>query len=178
MAERPERTHLRLVTLHEPEVLLPPLKAEGGQLQLFPAPRPQIIAVIGIHRVDEASFVDFIRQIRPRFVVDVRVSPRFDMGRLNRKSVFSLFRELRASYVDLLALISTDVAQIDVDGLAEPLRRSLLTGTQHPVGPLAFIVDGRVSGDDVWRVVSRSLTPPAHSEWEYFPFPRSGEVHP
>ena len=174
------RSHLRLVLLHEHahEPLPKPHSSTGAQLSLFPSARPQVVAVLGLHLVTESLFLEFLRTVRPTFIVDVRISPKFDLGRLNRRTVFNLFHELHASYIDLLATVPLlSGEELTAERLCALLQERLSCSGGPLAGPFVFLIDGRIAGDEVWRAVSKSLPPPPRSHWEYLPYPSIIAAH-
>ena len=74
------------------------------QKNLFADTRPGIVVFVCFPDVDETEFVNLLENAHPRFVIDFRIAPRFDVGRLNRDRAFHLFDSAGAQYIDLGAI--------------------------------------------------------------------------
>lgn len=72
-----------------------------GQMQLFPADPPTPLLVADISLIDEAEMLSLLCDAPPRWLIDLRPSPRFDIGRLNRARVFRLFEQNQIRYQDV-----------------------------------------------------------------------------
>lgn len=68
---------------------------------LFPLSDTNALFFVDVARASASTFLRLIQRAQPQFVVDIRVTPRFDFGRLNRQRVFDVFQEWRCNYVDL-----------------------------------------------------------------------------
>lgn len=90
--------HLRLVE----DQRLPERSAKEPQLSFSFASDPFVMVLVDITNVSEREFLDILERVAPDVVVELRTVPRFDFGRLNRKSVFRLFTEMKARYYDLI----------------------------------------------------------------------------
>ena len=63
----------------------------GPQRGLFPRYRPGVFVFVCFPDVQEKEFVELMENARPSYVIDLRIVPRFDVGRLNRDRAFALF---------------------------------------------------------------------------------------
>ena len=68
----------------------------GPQATLFPEVRPGVVIFVCFPNVEEREFVSLLENARPSFVIDIRIVPRFDVGRLNRERAFGLFEMTEA----------------------------------------------------------------------------------
>lgn len=89
-----DRKHLRIVTAPAPQ------PAPRGQLTL-PLYENSVLVLAHVTNVPEQSFLWLLAETKPDTIVDLRIVPRFDFGRLNRKAAFRLFAEMSARYYDL-----------------------------------------------------------------------------
>src|SRR5262249_51276333 len=87
---------------------------DAPQTVLFPEPRSGIVVFVCFPAVQEQDFVDLILNAQPRFVIDLRVVTRFDVGRLNRRRAFELFEGVAAQYVDLTGTLLNGASREDV----------------------------------------------------------------
>src|SRR5258708_6682572 len=74
---------------------------EGTQATLFPEFRPGIVVFVCFPDVEELEFTHLLERARPGFVIDLRVVPRFDVGRMNRDRAFDLFDAAGTKYRDM-----------------------------------------------------------------------------
>lgn len=150
MAEQRERSHLRLIRRRDrPEPA--PLRL-GKQLHLFttePAFSPGTLAVLAPSRLDEASFFSTIGSLKPQLIVDLRVSPRFDQGRLDRKMAFSFFRENGVEYLDLGATSDELRSTPPGDGAICRALLGIRDRFVHASGVILFFVDAQVRSDSL-----------------------------
>jgi hypothetical protein len=72
----------------------------GPQGNLFAEAKPGVVVFIHFSGVGDDQFIEVLRMAQPSFVFDLRIAPRFDLGTLNRRAVFALFEEVKATYVD------------------------------------------------------------------------------
>lgn len=163
-----ERSHLRLL---RPEDLLDrtfvPLESlvlgRHQQLALFPRPEPTIAVFAWVTGLSDSSFDRLLRLLHPRFVVDVRVSPRFNIGRLNRRSAFALFDTLKVLYFDVAALSG------QAGGTAfEDFLRAQAT-KENFGGPLLVLSESMFECESLMRHAANVL--PTHESWQFVPFP-------
>ena len=104
-----------------------PFQAQAG---LFDEQCPWTIVFVSVPDLPEGAFGEIIRCAEPAFVFDLRLAPRFDMGRLNRERAFELFDRVSATYVDTTTPLMTGAKREEA---IEMLVRRLPTGGQRPV---------------------------------------------
>jgi hypothetical protein len=75
--------------------------SSGIQAALFPAPRPGLLIFVFFPDVTEEEFEKVLQFGKPGTVVELRNTPRFDIGRLNRHTVFEYFDREHSKYLDL-----------------------------------------------------------------------------
>lgn len=137
----------------KPENLQKP--ASGPQASLFPEPRAGMVIFVSFPEVDDTEFIEVLRAAKPSLVVELRYSPRFDIGKLNRRAVFEFFEREQCRYLDLA---SSRMADRDAFSLLEDVR---MLFEKEPVGldrPVAFLTSSRIEPeglqDQIIEVVS------------------------
>src|SRR5437879_5754389 len=101
---RPGVRFLRLVEKVETRQLTrEDLVRPAWQSTLFAADQPELLIFLDFEHANEADFLTVLTVARPRYVFDLRLVPRFDLGSLNRRLVFSLFSQSGIRYIDLCA---------------------------------------------------------------------------
>lgn len=145
---QPPKRHLRVVedavqpTVHSQEDFEP----RHGERTLFATSDPSILAFLDFASIDEAEFLSLLISSKPLHVVDVRLVPRFDVGNLNRKLVFSVFKNAGAAYHDLGATVGA--AQLRAlsekpSDVARAVLERVLKNPRPLTGPIVVIVDTR-----------------------------------
>lgn len=66
------------------------------------------LVVFTTDSLDESSFIELVTNIRPTMALDLRATPRFDFGSLNRRRVLALFDALNVKYYDLGVVANFD----------------------------------------------------------------------
>ncbi|MCU1303625.1 MAG: toll/interleukin receptor protein [Candidatus Sulfotelmatobacter sp.] len=72
----------------------------GVQQSLFPLRNPRSAFFVSLPDVDHVEFVQLLKNSGPAVIVELRKIPRFDIGPLNRRSIFDLFRQQGDIYLD------------------------------------------------------------------------------
>jgi hypothetical protein len=109
----------------------------GAQTTLFPDAKPGVVLFVSFPEVGESEFVDVIQLLKPSHVFDLRLTPRFDVGQLNRQRAFALFAAEHARYVDLAIAQTGGLSRNDVWERARTLLRS---GTLDLKRPVVFLL--------------------------------------
>ena len=145
---KPPQRHLRIIEAtqgpveHERQTF----EMRPGERTLFASSDPNILIFLDFASVDEAEFLSLLISSKPTHIVDVRVVPRFDIGNLNRKLVFSVFKSAGAAYHDLGAVIGAAKMRQAVGmpiELAQVVLDRVLKSPRPLVGPIVVIVDTR-----------------------------------
>lgn len=71
------------------------------QYTMFPESNPYSIIYVTPSLLDESGFLDVFNEVHPRYVLDMRRFPRFDIGTLNREKIFSMYFSNNLTYRDL-----------------------------------------------------------------------------
>ena len=110
----------------------------GTQGMLFPAPKRGLILFVLFPDVTEQEFRDVLKSAMPSYVIELRASPRFDIGSLTRQTVFQAFHHHNIRYADLTsALMGTN----DTDAVLDRLRDFLREIRPRFDRPMIFLVD-------------------------------------
>jgi hypothetical protein len=96
----------------------------GAQSNLFPSPRPGMLIFVYFPEVTEDEFRRALEFSKPSVVLELRTTPRFDIGRLDRKTVFQCFDRDHTKYLDLTSWGSNDRRTSDLLGeIAEAFKK-------------------------------------------------------
>ena len=126
MSEQEEIGKLHLVPVrHRATIERTDFIAEGTQGELFPTRRARMVIFIHFPDVTEQEFREVCEFAEPSHVIELRASPRFDIGALDRRSAFRTFEKKRIIYLDLTsASMDTSDADALVNNFAQFLRMS------------------------------------------------------
>jgi hypothetical protein len=111
VSNKGHNTRLQLVPKRERKELEPQdfhSPMEGAQANLFPAPRPGMLIFVYFPDVTEDEFRKALEFSKPSAVFELRMTPRFDIGKLNRKAVFQYFDREHTKYVDITSWTPND----------------------------------------------------------------------
>jgi hypothetical protein len=96
---------------------------KGAQANLFPSSRPGMLIFVYFPDVTEDEFRKALEYSKPCAVFELRHTPRFDIGKLNRRSVFQYFDNERIRYVDITSWTHRSESESSVfDELARAFR--------------------------------------------------------
>jgi hypothetical protein len=99
----------------------------GAQANLFPAPRPGMLIFVYFPEVTEDEFRKALEFSKPSAVFELRNTPRFDIGKLNRKTVFQYFDRQHTKYVDVTSCTPKDGSDVSVlDEVADVFKNDCL----------------------------------------------------
>jgi hypothetical protein len=113
------KTQLRVVPKrHRSELKAQDFQApvSGAQTNLFPSPRPGMLIFVYFPEVTEDEFRRALEFSKPSVVLELRTTPRFDIGRLDRKTVFQCFDRDHTKYLDLTSWGTNDRHPSDLLG--------------------------------------------------------------
>ncbi|HSN98243.1 MAG TPA: hypothetical protein VLS89_08090 [Candidatus Nanopelagicales bacterium] len=160
------------------QVVLPPSESDGvsqerresRQLALFPVFSSSLLGILNIERVSGIRFEELLRDIRPRWLFDLRPVPRFDIDQLNRRRAFALFRQYRVEYLDItgrLDITSGKDASLSSGRIADEVTKELTEiGTKSAPGPLVFLVDDEEIARISTVVLPERLRPQPKGGWD------------
>lgn len=166
MDESKKPPHLRLVgpvVAHEVQT--------PAQPSLFPLPERNALFFVYVARASASEFMDLIDQAQPSWVIDVRVAPRFDFGRLTRRTVFAAFASRRCAYIDLGARLQIETrqdARWNPVFVAEELSMSFKKEGKSFFGPLLFLFDDEKLLYAADEKIPGALRPSPTNGWKTF----------
>jgi len=150
---------------------------DSWQQNLFTSPNPALLCIVDFLEISESELLHIIYEARPRFVVDLRIVPRFDVGSLNRKAIFSLFEKSVTRYLDMsgiLGLRDRRDAALNPPILVQHLITQL-SSSQHSSysieGPVVFFVDPPQADKNYVDTFVESFQPLRSGGWEFLKFP-------
>lgn len=145
MPEETTRTKLHIVPSQRREQMsLRDFIEPGTQGMLFPAPRQGLMVFVRFPDVTEQEFSEALKGAMPSYVIELRASPRFDIGGLNRQLAFQAFKHLNITYMDLT---STLMGQMNSEALIYRLREFLQNYKLKFDRPIMFLVN-RIESDE------------------------------
>jgi hypothetical protein len=102
MFENKDTNLIHLVpALHRVKIERQDFIAKVTQGELFPVRRPKMVIFVHFPEVTEQEFREMVDFAEPSHVIELRTSPRFDIGGLDRRSAFQTFERKRITYCDL-----------------------------------------------------------------------------
>lgn len=169
--KRPSRPDLKLVPSAptKKHVTAEELASLDGLGTLFGKADPRLLVGVDFESVVEAEFLTLLAQLRPRFLIDLRAVPRFDLGSINRRLVFSLLEQWATRYLDLSAVLSPRRGPSDEltpERVLEVLQSPPLAGRSGPQGPLLLLVDPPQFSDAYLSKLAQILEPISEGGWE------------
>lgn len=135
------------------------------QSLLFPIPKRGLILLIlfvYFPDVNEEESRDALKSSKPSYVIELRTSPRFDIGTLTRQDDFQVFKVQNINYCDL----TSHTMGAQVEGTLETLRSFLRETRIKFDRPIVFLVDRVELDRDTIDKVMQTLT-------EYSPEPKT-----
>lgn len=138
MTEQTKR-HLRLIS-NNPQ--LTPFYVEPEQLAL-PYMEQYSIVLANVDQLDRYEFFDFVFSISPRWIIDIRVSPRFDRVAGTRSNAFRIFSSIGATYVDLLGQLKVSsyaTTEVSPNYWGRPIFQ-MISETKVPHGPFLLLFE-------------------------------------
>jgi hypothetical protein len=79
-----------------------------GQGMLFPLPKRDLLIFLVFPLVTEDEFTKTLELAKPATILELRRSPRFDIGQLNRQEAFRWFEATHAKYYDLSSVLASE----------------------------------------------------------------------
>ena len=134
----------------------------GTQGMLFPTPKRGLVLFILFPDISEQEFRDALMSAMPSHVIELRTSPRFDIGGLTRHDAFQAFKVQRINYLDLT---SATMGEVGVEASLCILRDFLREARVKFDKPIIFLVDRAESDKNIVSRVMQTLT-------EYSPEPK------
>jgi hypothetical protein len=143
----------------------------GWQSTLFAADHPSLLVIAELESLDSLSFVTLLKTARPTSIFDIRRVPRFDLGHLNRRLAFELFRESKVEYLDLSGKLGTNGAA-DPSTVSDQIKQ-VAEQRRRFAGPIVILVDRpQLDEQYILSLVDFLPEPPDHV-WDILKLPLS-----
>lgn len=140
------------------------------QLSLFDTGERVLLGIINVDRVRGSQFEAMLRQIRPKWLIDLRTVPQFLIDRLNRSSVFDIFDECHIEYVDIISSLnirSRKDASLSSGRIAQAImQRWHDKGANTVLGSIVFLVDDDEIAQLSAKVFPEQLKPRPKAGWD------------
>lgn len=117
-----------------------------------------LLGFVDMSRVSDVAFEMILSKVRPSWTFDLRPVPYFNIGRLNRKRVFDLFRTSCTSYRDVagaLRITEHNDASLNSGVTARFLNEAMQARPCHT--PVTVLVDDEETLHHAMSVLPRSL---------------------
>ena len=142
----------------------------GWQKTLFAHENPSLVVFISFQDIGESDFTTILTSAHPKYLFDLRRVPRFDLGSLNRRQVFSLFAAAGIQYLDLSVPLNENTSSdrspnLVVELLAERSGQMLLRG------PIALIVDPQQFDEEYITKLIEALPGTSATTWDVLRVP-------
>jgi hypothetical protein len=144
-------------------------KAPIWQRTLFVSGNEAMMGFALLSELSEADFTLLISEANSRFVIDLRPVPRFDIGTLTRRAVFSLFAQARTKYLDLsghLEVLDRRDSKLNPRILSGHVRTLLAPTNGVVAGPLIFLVESFQFTNEYVTTLSDELQSLRPGGWE------------
>jgi len=66
-----------------------------------------VVVFVSFLQIEDQDFFEVMEYAQPSVILDLRVAPRFDLGKLTRSLAFQIFEQVKASYIDAASLVTT-----------------------------------------------------------------------
>lgn len=140
----------------------------GAQTTLFPTPRPGLLIFVFFPDVTEDEFKKAIQFAKPGTVIELRNTPRFDIGKLNRQIVFDCFDKEHSTYLDLT---STAADGSDSKGLVGQIKETFKRDQFRFDKPIMFLLSRFGSPPDLSEQVIDAMAEVKQSKPEIIAIP-------
>lgn len=171
MAEETKRPRL--------QIIYPPKRAKifakdfqqpaALQRMLFPLPRHGLLIFMHFPDVTEEEFRETLQHARPSFVLELRFSPRFDIGRLNRQLAFQAFQSQNTIYSDLTSSL---MGKLDFGAALSSLKKFLETTKPSFDRPIVFLMNRSESDENFMKRILDIVTSFSSAPSEVYEVPR------
>jgi len=172
-----EERKSRFQVIRKPQRL--PLEEEvfletASQGLLFPVPRRDLLIFVVFPLVTENDFKRMLELSKPTAILELRRSPRFDIGHLNRHLAFRWFESTHSKYYDLTSAIHSE-PQSAADPV-ELVGGFLSRAGKQVSGPVVILISqtylDKGSSDDVLTRIAKLFTSASEHPWRTIELPR------
>ena len=141
------------------------------QPDLFPIAKTSLLIFANTTRLSGDRFISLLAEAQPSVIVDMRPTPRFDLGRLNRKAAFEVFRENQIRYVDTTGILGIkgrwDV-NLNPTLIVKKINKVLSEQKSSPNGPIVFLFDDTELLSSSMGVFQSSLSSGGRKKWDVY----------
>lgn len=130
------------------------------QPSLFPEFSPNVVLAVDLEHLDKENFINIMDSLRPNFIVDLRVSPRFDYANFNRRVAFDFFESIGSTYFDFTgdnSVRDERDARLNPAFVSDYVRKKVCK--YKPIsGPMAFFIGGREAESEYVPLLAKHLS--------------------
>jgi hypothetical protein len=145
-----------------------PRKAQ--QLSLFEEGERVLLGIVNVDRIRGSQFEALLRNIRPKWLIDLRTVPHFLIDRLNRLYVFDIFDECHIRYVDIMSTLDIRTqkdASLSSGRIAQAIAQLWsASGANTVLGSVIFLVDDDEIAQLSAKVFPEKLEPRPKAGWD------------
>jgi hypothetical protein len=137
---------------------------------LFPLPKKDLLLFLLIPGVTEEEFTAALDYAKPVIILELRRSPRFDIGRLNRQAAFEWFERSHSKYYDLASQYAATDDDSHWDSLAL-VEAFLKRAGSRVEGPVMLLVNDRGT-ENLATLIAQRFATASKSAWNTFEIPQ------
>jgi hypothetical protein len=141
----------------------------GPQNSLFPSAKKGLLIFVYFSEVTEKEFLETLEYAQPSFVLELRTTPRFDIGQLNRQQAFQQFEHQKCSYIDLTSSL---MGQSDPNHILIEVRNFLQKAKPSLIRPLMILLNRGEGYEMIARRILQDIGEYYSGEPEVFEIPR------
>ncbi len=142
--------YLRLVDATQPDAI-EPLASDAAEL---------FLCLIDMSEVSDVGLEALLSRLQPAWLFDLRPVPYFDIGRLNRKRMFALFRKWGISYRDVagaLQISERNDASLNSGAVSAFMNEAIAKAGAASSGSVAVLLDDREPLEHAMKILPRFL---------------------
>jgi hypothetical protein len=139
------------------------------QPDLFPMPKTSLLIFANTTHLSGDRFLSLLDEAQPSVVVDMRPTPRFDLGRLNRKVAFEVFRENKIRYVDTTGILGISCkwdVNLNPALIVNKINKVLRQPDSSPRGPIVILFDDMELLSSSMEIFRSSLASSSRKKWD------------
>jgi hypothetical protein len=171
MIEKQGRPALKLIRSPRRQRITPEqFSAPGSQALLFPLPQQDLLIFLLFPAVTEEEFTPVLEYAKPTIILELRRSPRFDIGGLTRQDAFKQFKKITRSILTYRLGLDPQQAK---NGTTVALIDTFLQPLKHPRhGPVMILLNEQRRPVDVAAEITQRFTAVSNSEWRTYEIPQ------
>jgi hypothetical protein len=141
----------------------------GPQNSLFLRTKEGLFIFVYFPEVTEREFLETLEYTQPSFVLELRTTPRFDIGRLNRQQAFQQFEHQKCSYIDLT---SSMMGQNDPNKILSEVSNFLQKAKPSVMRPIMFLLNRGEADEMIAERILQEIGKYYSGEPEVYEVPR------